>query len=248
MQLADDAPAWSQQLLSLLSWKDVKKILSIGGGGGVVELKLLKEVPYSRLWYLDPSPEQCQSLRNNAGKSGLSDRIVEVAQTTFESYQTKERFDRIISVYSWFFLGAERRWLKKMLYLLSPNGIGCILIQNNRSIEAEFNRVFCPDRRMTLTGRQICDALKELPCSVECHTHTKWLSEKDLFENRKLTEPAKIFASFIGARSIEDFSNDDWNKISNMYCSHLKKQGVPLITDFLFIRNLGGGEWRGQRR
>jgi methylase of polypeptide subunit release factors len=44
-------------------WDDLGSILTIGGGTGIVEATLLQSAPSAEVWYLDPSPEQCQTFR-----------------------------------------------------------------------------------------------------------------------------------------------------------------------------------------
>jgi hypothetical protein len=59
LKLVDDSEAQTAALLNLTSWKEVRSLLSIGGGEGVVEATLLRNAPLATMWYLDPSSEQC---------------------------------------------------------------------------------------------------------------------------------------------------------------------------------------------
>ena len=85
LTLVDDSAAQTQALLDLTEWEEVRSVLSVGGGEGVVEATLLRQAPQAKLSYLDPSPEQCRALRTNLAREGLLDRVEEVAETTFRS-------------------------------------------------------------------------------------------------------------------------------------------------------------------
>lgn len=236
--LADDSEACLKMVSGLLPWDDVKRVLSIGGGCGMFELSLLKKAPHSHLWYVDPSPEHCKSFNENSKKQGMLDRVKDVAQSSFQDYRTELTFDRVISSFSWFYIGAKVKWLEKLLNLITTDGVGIMLMQDDESIETIFNKMLCPDPEMALTGQQIYQALKELPCSAELHRRTKWLSEDELFDDGGLTALAKSFIAFITQKSIGEISETEWKQMRNVFDSKREERGVPLITDILFIRSL----------
>jgi len=63
LNLVEDYDAKTAAILDLALWDDVGSILTIGGGTGIVEATLLQSAPSAEVWYLDPSPEQCQTFR-----------------------------------------------------------------------------------------------------------------------------------------------------------------------------------------
>lgn len=170
LKLVDD-PNQTAALLNLTSWNDVRSLLSIGGGQGAVEAALLRNAPQAKVWYLDPSPEQCQAFRQHMKKAQLLDRVEDVAQTTFQDYNTSQTFDRIVSMFSWFFMGSDKHWLTKLLGLLNPNGTACLILPNTESIEVDFNRSLSPDERMTLAGDEVMNTLKKLDCAMTQYTY-----------------------------------------------------------------------------
>jgi methylase of polypeptide subunit release factors len=121
LKLVDDSDAQTAALLDLISWEDVRSLLSVGGGEGIVEAALIRNAPHAKIWYLDPSPEQCQAFRQHMKRQDLLERVEDVAEITFQEYNTPKRFDRIVSNFSWFFVGTDRRWLTKLLDFLAPN-------------------------------------------------------------------------------------------------------------------------------
>ena len=84
LKLVDDSDNHIAALLELVSWRNVHSLLSIGGGLGTVEATILRNAPKAKVWYLDPSYEQCQSFRKFMRQKNLQDRIEDVAQSTFQ--------------------------------------------------------------------------------------------------------------------------------------------------------------------
>lgn len=236
LELVDD-PNQTTALLNLTSWNDVRSLLSIGGGQGIVEAALLRNAPQARVWYLDPSPEQCNAFRQHMKKEQLLDRVEDVTQTTFQDYNTRQTFDRIVSMFSWFFMGSEKRWLTKLLGLLNPNGTAYLVLPNTESIEVDFNRSLSPDERMTLAGDEVMNTLKTLDCTVTQHTHTKWLAIDDLFEGEQLSLGSLAFAGFVAMRPIETFTSAEREHIAQLLNARREAQGVPLRWEVILVQH-----------
>lgn len=234
--LADDLRGNLNRVSALLPWKNVINVLSIGGGGGEFELSLLKDSPNANLWYFDPSPEQCKTFAENSKKHGLADRVKDVTPANFQNYRTNLTFERIVSSFSWFYIGTELALLKKLLALLAYDGVAIILMQDEKSLEAIFNKMLCPNPKMALTGQEIYRALEKLPCSVEFHRQTKWVPQKDLFIDGGLTPLAKAFAAFIAQKTIEEISSAEWARIYDVFNLNCGAPGAPMITDILVVR------------
>lgn len=237
LKLVDDSDAQTAALLDLTSWKAASSLLSIGGGEGIVEASLLRNAPQAKIWYLDPSPEQCQAFHQHMKREHLLERVVDVTQTTFQEYDTRQRFDRIVSMFSWFFVGKDKRWLVKLLDLLTPNGTACLVLPNTGSIEADFNRSLSPDKRTTLVGDEVVNALKTLECSVRQHTYVKWLAINELFDGEVASEASLAFAAFVAMRPITTFTPAEKRHIANLLNARRESKGVPLRWDVLVIKS-----------
>jgi len=111
LKIVDDSEAQLAAIVNSSPWKDVSSLLSVGGGTGFIEASLLELAPQASIWYLDPSEEQCDAFRQQMIKKGLLDRVVKITQTTFQDYPATQQFDQILSVFSWFYIGAHERWL-----------------------------------------------------------------------------------------------------------------------------------------
>jgi trans-aconitate methyltransferase len=236
LKLVDDSDAQTAALMNLTSWNDARSLLSIGGGEGIVEASLLRNAPHANVWYLDPSPEQCHAFHQHMRKEHLLERVQDVAETTFQDYNPGRTFDRIVSMFSWFFIGTDQLWLTKLLDLLTPSGTACLVLPNTNSIEAEFNRSLSPDKRTTLVGEEVMNALKTLECTATQHTYAKWLAVNDLFDGERLSDASLAFAAFVAMRPVTTFTSAEKEHIAELLNAKRKAQGVPLTWDVILVK------------
>ena len=238
LKLVDDSEAQTAALLDLISWEDTRSLLSIGGGEGIVEATLLRNAPQAKLWYLDPSHEQCQAFRRHMKQENLLGRVADISETTFQTYETQQKFDRIVSMFSWFYIGTDQRWLRKLLDLLSSNGAACLVLPNSESIEADFNRSLSPDKRTMLVGDEVMSALEAFDCKVTQHTYMKWLATNELFDGELASEASLAFAAFVALRSITTFTPDEKRHIVELLNARRAAQGVPLVWDVIVVKRV----------
>ncbi len=236
LQLVDDSEAQTYALLDLLSWEEARSLLSIGGGKGLVEASLLRNSPRAKISYLDPSREQCEEFRQHMKDENLLERVEDVAETTFQAYKTNQKFDRILSIFSWYFIGANQDMLKRLLDLLTPGGAACIVLPNTGSIFADFTRSMSPDKQMTLVGEDVREVLNSMDCKVIQHSHTKWLATKDLFDGEMASEASLAFAAFVAMRPMTTFTPAEKKKIADLLHARRETRGVPLTWDLLIIQ------------
>ncbi len=239
LKLVDDSEAQTNALLDLTTWEEVNSILSVGGGMGIVEATLLRQaLPQAKMWYLDPSVEQCQAFRQYMQQENLLERVEAIAETTFQEYAVDQQFDRIVSMFSWFYIGVEERWLYKLLSLLNTNGTACIVLPNIDSIEADFNRSLSPDERTTLVGDELVQALATLPCEVSQHIYTKWIPIGDMLTSKKEASEASLaFAGFVALRSIDSFSATETQQIVDLIKARQEPEGIPMRWDVIVVRS-----------
>ena len=236
LRLVDDSDAQTSALLDLISWEDAQTFLSIGGGKGLVEASLLRNSPQARIWYLDPSPEQCEEFRQYMQQENLLERVEHVAEKTFQEYKTNQNFDRILSIFSWYFIGANSHSLTRLLNLLTPGGAACIVLPNTGSIFADFTRSMSPVKQMTLVGDDVLEILNTMDCVVIQHTHTKWLAINDLFDGEFASEASLAFAAFVAMRPITTFTPAEKQNIVDLLNARRESKGVPLKWDLIIIR------------
>lgn len=235
LKLVDDSDAQLAAILNSSSWEEVRSILTIGGGQGIIEASLLRNAPHANIWYLDPSSEQCDAFRQFMKKELLYSRVKDISQTTFQDYTASQTFDRIVSLFSWFYIGTDEPWLSKLIDLLSPSGTAFLMLPNIDSIEHIFYREFSPDKRMTLIGDEIVKAFRDQKFTVTQDTYTKWLLPGELFKGGQLSDGSLAFAAFAAERPFDTFSKAEVEKISELLKTSQKSQGVPLSWDLISI-------------
>jgi cyclopropane fatty-acyl-phospholipid synthase-like methyltransferase len=236
LKLVDDSDAQLTAILNSTSWREVRSVLTIGGGQGIMEASLLRKAPNAGICYLDPSEEQCAAFRKNMKNEGLESRVKVISQSTFQEFTTEQTFDRILSLFSWFYIGVEERWLTKLMDLLNPGGTALIMLPNEASIETEFYKALSPDSRMALVGEDIVKALNDLKFEVSQETYIKWLSREDLYDGEQLSDGSRAFAAFAAERPFDSFNPGEKEKIVTLLETSQKSQGVPLSWDLILAR------------
>jgi len=235
LRLADDSEAQTAALLDLTTWRDVRSLLSVGGGEGNVEATLLRNAPEAEIWYLDPSPEQADAFRARMEREHLVDRVREIAESTFQDFTTSQKFDRIVSMFSWFFVGTAEPELEKLIGLLAPDGVACLVLPNTDSIEADFNRSLSPDQRTTLVGGEVVQALDDLGYESTRHMFTKWLPDEEMFDGRAASEAGLAFAAFVAMRPISTLTASERSLIAELMQTRRQANGVALSWDVVVV-------------
>lgn len=241
LKLAEDRQNQIAVLKELVPWSNVEAILSIGGGDGYIELELLGCIPRGKLWYIDPSVEQCEVFKRSVTNRNLSDRVEEIQQLTFQQYEVHCKFDLVLSIFSWFYIGNEMNCYEKLMKVLKPQGIACILMPNIESIETDFNLVYSPDERTVLTGDKVERDMKDQNIDTRRYTYTKWLPIDQLLVDGQPTDACMAFASFIAMKSIGQFSSREKDGIVNMVLNRAKISRVPLRWDIIVGYNTLSG-------
>jgi SAM-dependent methyltransferase len=235
LELADDGEAQTRALLELAPWAGVRSLLSVGGGEGLVEAELLRHAPDAGIWYMDPSPEQAAAFRAHLDAGGLSSRIRDTTQSTFQDFATSHRFDRIVSMFSWFFVGADEPELHKLIGLLAPGGIAMIVLPGSESIEADLNEALSPDRRTTLVSQDLVAGLERIGRTADLHSFTKWLGNDEMFVDDAPSEASLAFAAFVAMRPISELTEEDIETVTGLFRARREAKGVPLIWDVVVV-------------
>jgi SAM-dependent methyltransferase len=235
LELADDGETQTQALLDLAPWEGVRSLLSVGGGEGLVEAELLRHAPDAGIWYLDPSPEQAAAFRSLLDARGLSSRVRGVAQSTFEDFATPHRFDRIVSMFSWFFVGADEPELRKLIDLLAPGGMALIVLPGRESIEADFNYALSPDRHTTLVSEDLVAGLERIGQTADLHSFTKWLDNDEMFDDDAPSDASLAFAAFVAMRPISELTEEEIETVTGLLHARREPKGIPLIWDIVVV-------------
>jgi SAM-dependent methyltransferase len=235
LELADDSEAQTRALLELVPWTGVQSLLSIGGGEGLVEAELLRHAPDAGIWYMDPSPEQAAAFRAHLDAGGLSSRVRGIAQSTFQEFATPHRFDRIVSMFSWFFVGTNKPDLHKLIDLLAPGGMALIVLPGRESIEADLYEALSPDRHTTLVSQDLVMGLEGIGRTADLHSFTKWLGNDEMFVDDAPSQASLAFAAFVAMRPVSELTEEEIEMVTGLFHARREPRGVPLIWDVVVV-------------
>ena len=196
-----------------------------------MEAELLQHAPDAGIWYLDPSPEQASAFRSLFDARGLMIRVRDLTQSTFQEYVTPHRFDRIVSMFSWFFVGAHEPELRKLIALLAPGGIALIVLPGKESIEADLNRALSPDRHTTLVSADLVAGLGRIGQTADLHSFTKWLDNDEMFDHDAPSKASLAFAALVAMRPISELTEEEIDTVTVLLHARREPRGVPLIWD-----------------
>lgn len=235
LPLLDDHSRQTKLVQGRLNLGDGASLLSVGGGSGSIEASLLGGMNDAEMWYVDPSGEQAEAFRQTMVQHGLERCVRGVYQKTFQSFRTRRCFDAIVSSFSWFYVGIEKRWLRKLLVLLAPQGMACLLLPSAHSVEHELYHLVCPDRRMLLTGQDVASALRAADCVSTVVTRVKWIPADEVWSDGNLTAAARALASFAAQGPWREIPAPRKAAIREVFTASLGPRGVPLRWDALFV-------------
>lgn len=149
--------ALTDQLLKQFSkrWFDQPsfRMLDIGGGPGIKTFSLLSNLVHEarriELVNVDPCRDWHPSYLGEARKRGLQQIAIDVCSRNWEDYEVDGLFDFVLcshSVYGIRQLDSQtlaQSSLYKMLHVLSPGGVGCIIVQSTNNVVYKVQKKLC---------------------------------------------------------------------------------------------------------
>jgi SAM-dependent methyltransferase len=166
-------------LLELVHDRKTLGLLSVGSGTGLLEVPLLKRLLQRRVeltgfFGIDASPVACRLLTRRLATEFRSRLAWEVANLSFEEFQTDRRFDLVLFAHTFEYLqGPPQHWVRKSLDLLAPAGLLLIVSPDRGGINqiyaerAEgFQPIFSDDLRGALLEGEPVYATQ--PIQAEC--------------------------------------------------------------------------------
>jgi SAM-dependent methyltransferase len=116
----------AEHLYSYLIGRDffrgASNCLSIGPGKGALELMLMENYPDLKMSLVEPSEVFLRYFRAEAERKRLMQRVESILAGKFQTAKFGCKFDRILSIHSWYGIGNDRETLEKALELLKPGG------------------------------------------------------------------------------------------------------------------------------
>jgi hypothetical protein len=106
------------------------RLLSIGGGYGAMEVHIAKELG-AKLGFVEPSPNLMKAFERRVEAAGIASQITERIEAPFQKANLKFRYDLILSIHSWYYIGCDEMQLRKALSHLEPKGVLYIALSSS---------------------------------------------------------------------------------------------------------------------
>ena len=155
---------------ALANVSEVKNVLEIGTGTGIISLMIAQRNPEAQILAIDINSEAVNISQTNFSNSPFSDRIKSQHQN-LKNFETEEKFDLIISNPPYFEINSSEKdilarqrlelnfadLIKKSSRLLSENGLFTVIIPIDS--EKEFTQI-CFDNKLFLQRKVSIKGIK----------------------------------------------------------------------------------------
>lgn len=183
-----------------------ESMLSIGPGDGVVEVALMQQRGL-RLGFIEPSKlffDQCLA---GVQEAGLEAFLVEARNEAFQDYRSAERYDIVLSLFSWFALGFDRAMLEKALACVKPGGRLLICLQ----VEPSPSTIISAASRsegISLTSEKLSDWANAEGFAHDYDVYHGLVPTERYLKNGNLTEAGRDLTSFVSATPWEEIPQE----------------------------------------
>lgn len=192
-------------------------IFSIGPGDGAIEVRLAKENNL-KLGVVEPSSLLFEKLRSNVASAGIKHLLIEENQQSFEDYESEEKYDCVLSLYSWFAFGFDTQLLEKALRLLNPGGLLVICLQSEKSPSTQISSS-SRSTGIDLTSEALSTYFKQSGFGHQYLMYDGGVAAETYIGKDGLTELGKDLVSFLNATP--------WNDLNTF----LRKSGFTTLRD-----------------
>ncbi len=205
-------------------------VLSIGGGFGALEVKIVKDYE-AKLGFVEPSSNLMDLFDARVKRFHLQSSVIERHVGPFQTFSPAPKYDLVIAIHAWYYVGCDKAQLKKALSLLNPGGTLYIALSSKMDWDAEFKDL--------LNSGEINLALEDLSDWANALGHENKVLIQPVsvpvdawLQGDSFTERAMKWMSYIGRKN--------WDALPDV----LKEQGKALIRrkakDGLLTRYQGG--------
>ena len=208
-----------------------RTVLSIGCGNAAVEVALAKKYGFS-LGLVEPAEDYMKSALSAAESAGV--KVLEAHPGSFESYRSEERYDLVLSLYSWFAFEFDRAVLEKALACRNDSGKLLICLQGEASPSTQISSL-SRAAGINLTSEKISAwALGEgFPHEIDTY-HGKVASSQYLQEDG-LSPTGRDLVSFLLATPWEDMKKERVSTATEILRSSLKDGWVDFQSPCLIF-------------
>lgn len=202
-------------------------LFSIGGGFGALEGRLANDYRV-KVSLLDPGRKLVKAFQNRMTRLGLPHLLQDTWVERFQDFSYPKKFDSVISVHSWYYIGKSRESLDKALSLCKPKGGSLYIALTARKgnfcdLQTLISKA---DQRPAFFFDDFADWAKSEGFDFETNT---WPVDRDInyfFSNGEFTPHGRDWISLI--------HRTPWEEISDELKAHVKDffLSVPKLEEY----------------
>jgi SAM-dependent methyltransferase len=200
---------------------NAKSVLSIGIGAGNLECLGAKEHGY-RLSYIEPSPPMRKKLQENIRAHGIESLIGDEYHCLFEDFEPVDAYDLILSLDSWYRIGADKEMLEKALNLRSKGGK--LLIQGLTRDKQIYWML--DDFRGLISSDELSQWATQNGFRHEYFTSTYRIPIENLIIDGELTDAYRNYAAFVYGKRWAELSAAEIDKARKVVIDLEKDGGI----------------------
>lgn len=111
-----------------------ESLLSIGGGGGRLEVELTRELDL-QLGFIEPQEGSFQAFEERVREAGVGHRVVVRHPGPFQTFSDPRTWDVVLAVHSWYRLSEDPAQLERALRLRAAGGRLIIVLISSSSLQ-----------------------------------------------------------------------------------------------------------------
>ena len=184
---------------------DSSTCLSIGSGKGILELMLMEKYSNLKMYLVEPSERYSREFGREARSRNLSSRVMGVSTNRFQAFDLDERFDRILSIHSWYGFGNNHELLQKAMGFLNPEGALFITaVDEANAAWVEKSGI----RKYEWHTGNFSQWLKETGIDHTVDTELRRIPISSMFDGDQFTEEGKGVVAFHALVPFEEVSSE----------------------------------------
>ena len=191
--------------------------LTIGGGAGALELYLAK-LKQMNIGYLDPSKNLLDKFLKCAEDQDLSNSIIECHGESFQTARIEHKYDTIVAIHSWYYIGLSTQYFDKVLSCLKKGGKLIIILIHSDSFLPKCIKNFRNNHKdhSLLYSEKFSQWADSIGYNHEHVVGTHVVPKsRYLDSNNILTKTGENFVSYTARVNFEELSAETRTKVTN---------------------------------
>lgn len=241
-EIAEHPKNFYQQLEALSLFSNLSSILSIGAGEGELEVRVAAMYK-AKLGYIDPSRPYFEAFRQKVIRAGIQSQVIEEHNDLFQTYESKHKYDLVISSHSWYAFGLDRRMLDKALGGVVSGGHLFITLLSDKSITYDLGCLLRDFNEGHLTSERLSTWSAELGYDHRYVMNEKAVDWSIFFDGDRITQSAMDFISFLVTTPWDEIPEEIKEAAVRLFYKHRSGDAVILRSGCLLFNQNGSGKY-----